>query len=460
MTSRLSFSRMIENDHSFTVGSRSYDSLHRNRLDYDRQRLIADALRAFRLNPLVRRIVKLYRYFALGGNLSIEVRQKPGAHARRVIPQERLIRTQKFLQEFWQHPLNQLDEQVHEWFDERTLTGELFLLFSVDPSGMCLVRAVPAESITSIRCAPNDYRQELTYHTGTLEDKAWPAYDPLQGQVNFMRHYVINRPVGSTWGESDLFPLLPWISRYTGWLENRATLNYWRQIFVWVVKGKYKSSEERLARQKEIEASPPRPGAILVGDESETWETVSPELDSFEAGADGLALKKQIASGAGIPIHYLAEPESATRTTAEAAGTPTFRNFEDYQNSFFNILRDVAGIACRVRRTFDPGLLPEPQFVIHGQDITEKDNTALSLAFSRSVQAAGELYDRKMIDTREFLRLAYQSAGQVYDGQSDQPEGLHRPLNANKSRAVPGNPSIKTPPIQIDPETGEVLETV
>ena len=459
MASRLTFNRIFENDQSFTVGSRSYDHLHRNRLDYDRQRLIADALRAFRLNPLVRRIVKLYRYFALGSNLTIEIRDKPALFVKKVIPQDKVNRTRKFLHEFWHHPLNQLDDQVQEWFDERTLTGELFLLFSVDATGMCLVRAVPSESITSINTALNDYRQELTYHTGSLEDKAWPAYDPQAEQACFMRHYVINRPVGSTWGESDLFPLLPWISRYTGWLENRATLNYWRQIFVWVVKGKYKSSEERTARQKEIEARPPQPGAILVGDESETWETVSPQLDSFEAGADGLALKKQIASGAGIPIHYLAEPESATRTTAEAAGTPTFRNFEDYQNSFFNILRDVASIACRIRRTYDPGILPNPEFVIHGQDITEKDNAALSLAFSRSIQAACELYDRKMIDTREFLRLTYQFAGQVYDEQTDQPEGLHRPLNVNKTRPVTSSPSLKTPPIPIDPETGEALET-
>ncbi len=75
-----------------------------------------------------------------------------------------------------------------------------------------------------------------------------------------MRHYVINRPVGSTWGESDLFPLLPWIARYTGWLENRATLNYWRQVFVWSIKGKFASAAEREARQKEIESHPPTPG--------------------------------------------------------------------------------------------------------------------------------------------------------------------------------------------------------
>lgn len=451
MTEQANFSLVKETDNTITVGSASYDNLHRNRLDYDRQHLIDQAVRAYRLNPLARRIVKLHRYFALGENVSIQLKGKSN---------NKQTRTQKFIQDFWKHPVNVMDDQVSEWFDERTLTGELFLLFTVDQAGMTLVRAVPAEQIAEIVTAGNDYRQELAYKTSTFDDEGYPAYDRTGQQTMFMRHYVINRPVGSTWGESDLFPLLPWIARYTGWLENRATLNYWRQIFVWVVKGKYKSKEERQARQAEIEARPPRPGAILVGDESETWETVSPELDAFEASADGLALKKQIAAGAGIPIHYLAEPESSTRTTAEAAGTPTFRNFLDYQVSFFNILKDVLGIAIKIRSLFDGSINSEPEIEVYGQDITERDNATLSLAFGRLVEGAGELFDRKMIDTKEYLRLVYQFSGQPFDEDQEVKEGLHRPLNTNKTKPNQGNPAISPTPPKTDPETGDVIEEV
>jgi hypothetical protein len=211
-------------------------------------------------------------------------------------------------------------------------------------------------------------------------------------------------------------------------------------VFVWVVKGDYSSPEDRLARQEELIANPPQPNSILVGDSSETWDTLSPKLDSFEAGADGLALKKHIAAGAGLPLHFLAEPESSTRTTAEAAGTPTFKNFADYQASFYNILRDVIQTACEVRRRVDASILPRPEIDIHGGDISERDNGSLALAFQRAVEAAGELYDRKMIDTAEMLRTAYQFGGMTFDEAGLPTEGLRRPLS-NRVR-----PQVTTSP--------------
>ena len=74
---------------------------------------------------------------------------------------------------------------------------------------------------------------------------------------------------------------------------------------------------------------------------------LSPQLESQEAGEDGLALKKMIAAGAGIPLHFLAEPESATRTTAEAAGGPTYRRLEQRQQYFCWLVADVARAALR-----------------------------------------------------------------------------------------------------------------
>ena len=128
-------------------------------------------------------------------------------------------------------------------------------------------------------------------------------------------------------------------------------------------------------------------------------------------------------------MHYLAEPESSTRTTAEAAGTPTFKNFADYQQSFFNILRDVLTIACRIRRTYDSSVQAAPEFAIHGADISERDNSVLALAMQRAYEPLSDMYDRKMIDTKELMRLTYNFAGQVYDEEQQQPDGLRKPLS-------------------------------
>jgi hypothetical protein len=454
MTDSIHFSNVKETDNTITVGSASFDQLHRNRLDYDRLKLIEQSLKAYRLNPLARRIVKVYRYFALGSNVTIEIKAKPENFIKRAISQDRLNRTRKFIHDFWHHPINKLDDQIPEWFDERSLTGDLFLLFSVDASGMPLVRAVPAETITKIDTRSNDYRQETTYHTGEIDDKAWPAYDPLaldgaDSITPFMRHYVINRPVGCNFGESDLFPVLPWIARHTGWLENRASLNYYRSLFVWVLTGTYPSEADRLARQNQLDMNPPTPNSILVKNASETWEALAPKLDAADANEDGLALKKEIALGVGIPLHYLSEPEGSTRTTAEAAGTPTFRNLQDYQQSFFNAIKDVLLISCNIYSKVK-NLMTDFEIDIHGQEISERDNATLALAFARAVPQVAEMYDRHMIDTAEFLRLAYSFAGEVYDEEPTK-EGLRRPLSAKSSGAPSGN-APSTPPNAKDPK--------
>ncbi len=250
--------------------------------------------------------------------------------------------TRQFLQDFWQHPLNHMDSRVIDWCDELTRTGELFILVTTDAGGMSYVRAVPALDVAEITCAENDLEQETLF---TLKDgRAYPGRTVAlnsEGNPPFLLHYAVNRPVGALHGESDLAPLLKWLARYSGWLEDRARLNRFRTTFLYAITLKGSTGAERIKRQAELNLNPPSPGSLLVKDDSETWETLAPRLESSDANEDGLAIKKMIAAGAGIPLHFLAEPESATRTTAESAGGPTFRHFEQRQEFVLWMLRDL-----------------------------------------------------------------------------------------------------------------------
>jgi len=138
-------------------------------------------------------------------------------------------------------------------------------------------------------------------------------------------------------------------------------------------------------------------------------------LESADASADGLALKKMIASGAGVPLHFLAEPESATRTTAEAAGSPTYRHFEQRQRIFLWLLGDVLRAVLQRRAQVDPALDAAAPLVLRGADLSNKDNATLAAALGQVMEALGGLRDRKLIDDAELLRLAYRFAGEVVD---------------------------------------------
>ena len=396
---------VIEDDNSFLVGVRRLDESPRDRLDPDRESVLEACLTAWRSDPLARRLVELTSEYVVGGGVDLEC-----DHAL----------SQDFLRAFWGHPLNRMPIRMVELCDELTRSGNLFLLVSTDRVGMSYLRVVPAADIDRIESAENDIEQELAFVD--KDGQVYAAYDAagdgLGEQGDFspvMLHYAINRPAGAQWGESDLAPLLVWLRRYAAWLEDRMRLNRFRNAFIYRVKAAFTSEAARRTRQLELAANPPSPGSILVTDESEDWSVISPKLEALDAQTDGLALKKMIAAGAGVPMHFLAEPEGATRTTAEAAGGPTHRKFEQRQRFFLWLLRDLLSVVLQRRALVDGRVDPKATVAVHGADISARDNVALAQSGELIGGLFENLYQAGLIDAREYLRVVYRFVGEEAD---------------------------------------------
>jgi len=385
-----------ETENTITLGSSAWDSNFRDRLSYDRKKILDQAINAWRSNPIARRIIQLTTEFVIGDGLAFQTKN---------------ARAQKFLSEFWNHPLNNLTEQLPEWADEAWRTGDLFILFSVDEGGMIYVRALPSESIGVIKTAENDYRQELLYKRDEMDESPWPSFvgvDRDPPYKSFVLHFPLCRAIGASFGESDLSPILYWIGLYRQWLEDRARLNYFRQMFSFVLQRPFTSQAEKEKYMRDFAAKlPKKSGGVLGLDPNESLTALFPNLAAFEAGADGLALKRMIAIGAGIPLHYLAEPEESTRTTAEAAGTPTFKHFKHRQNYLKNALLSVLQTALAVRHQYDSHITASAEVLITAPDITERDNSILALALQRFVTGFAPIYNAKLVDENEFIRLVY-----------------------------------------------------
>lgn len=134
---------------------------------------------------------------------------------------------------------------------------------------------------------------------------------------------------------------------------------------------------------------------------------MSPKLEAMDAYNDGIALKKMIAAGAGIPLHFLAEPESATRTTAESAGEPTYRKYEQRQQVMISILRDILRIAIERKSMLDRRMDSKAEIEVHASDVSARDNEGLARAGAEIRNTAMGLYRAGMIDKDEVLRLVY-----------------------------------------------------
>lgn len=421
-------SSMAETDDTIIIGTRTGRDIFRDRMNWDRRTIISETLLAWRTNPIARRITDAIVEFVVGDGMVPDIKHKPTAAA---------------VHEFWEHPLNNLDEQIPEWVAEQSRTGDLFVLCSVDPSdGSTFVRGVPSEQIQEIQTFGNDYRQETFYIQQDLGAPPYPAYDPLDPeQTQFMLHFPVNRVVGSTFGEADLTPSLKWLGRLSTLLNDRVIMNHLRNLIVYIVKVKGLDAKARKQREDEINANPPQPGGIVVNDESEVWGTLSPNMQSFDAQMDIIAIKKHIAAGIGLPMHYLAEPESSTRTTAEAAGTPTFRKFKMRQNSFKRALATMCAIAVVKKVHFTKKRLQAAGIAIRADDVTERDNSNLALAAARIEPVLADLFDRELIDEPTYLLLFYEMLGKDYDTDAKQPKGIRADVRRESGQPTPTDPN-------------------
>lgn len=426
---------VAETENTITLGSSNWDLNFRDRLNYDRTNILTQAITAWRSNPIARRIIELTTEFVIGEGWTFTA----------------AARVDKLLKEFWNHPLNNLDEQLPEWADEAWRTGDLFLLVSVDGGGQVYVRALPSEGIGVIETANNDYRQEKLYKRDAIDENPWPAYDPDVDQTAFILHFPLSRAVGASFGESDLSHILYWIGLYRQWLEDRARLNFFRQLFSFVLTRPFTSQAEKDVYMREFAAKmPKKSGGVLGLDTNETLAALKPELASNDAENDGLALKRMIAAGAGIPMHYLAEPESSTRTTAEAAGTPTFKHFKRRQQFLANVVRSLLRTVVDIRRKTVSNLPANPEIKINVPDITERDNANLAIAVQRIVTAFAPIYNAQLIPPREFIRLVYRFVSEPMPAEI----GDFQPVNirggASKLPTTDPNVDPNNPP-PVDP---------
>jgi hypothetical protein len=382
-----------------------------------------DALEAWRKNFLIRQIVRLTTAYVVGDGITLKA-----GHP--------YVTT--FLPEFWNHRQNHISRRLSAWCDELTRSGELFIaLFTNAADGMSYVRAVPARSIERVETDPEDYEKELYYYErvqNQIELKKWPS--PLTATLTpysllptpVLLHFAVNQPVGATRGESDLTPILPWARRYTEWLKDRIRFNRVRteMAAAWI---KIADDSQLERKRRQYEQNPPTGGNIFVTGPAEELSFPSANIAAGDASPDGLALRLAIAAGADIPLHYLGEGQTATRTTAEAMGDPTRRHYRMRQLDFAAMLCSLAEQAylrrCEVlgvHRTFDV------QIEADMPDVSREDNTTLATAANTIVQAFSTMAGHGWIDDETAVRLAFKFAGEVLTDEQIK-DILAKPVN-------------------------------
>ncbi|CAA9292671.1 MAG: hypothetical protein AVDCRST_MAG26-4219 [uncultured Chloroflexia bacterium] len=389
---------------------------------HEQQEALADALEAWRVNALARRIVGLTTDYVVGAGIGV-ASSTPWVD--------------EWVQRFWSHPKNRMATRALWFCDELTRSGELFPVLSTNAvDGMSYVRAVPARQIDQIETLDGDYETALSFHQVdarglALAGRTWIAFDHPDRELvarsaQVMLHLAVNRPVGATRGAGDLDPVLKWLKRYNAFLEARLALNLHASAFVYDVTLKGATPEQLHKRKSEL-AQPPAAGSVLVHGDDESWTVNRPQIAGWDASPDGKALVGMIGAGSATPSHWLNSLESgSTQATAAEMGGPALRHYENRQQVFGGFLLDLTYAALEQARARGalrhrghevqrPLERDEYGLSLRVAEMAKADNLQLAQAAKAIVDSFGRLHDKGLIDDAALVDLAYRFAGELVD---------------------------------------------
>ena len=377
------------------------------------RQLLLDAYEAYCTNPLAYAVIEQGTNFVLGGGV-----RATAADAR----------VQRAIDRFWHDPENRLDLRVYAIQTELSLFGEQFLRAFTDPAtGRVVIRQLDPLAIEAIETDPDDierprrylYRppnERSVYSSGGAGSEArGDGANTLDGEwipAAEVDHFAINRVSNARRGRSDLAPILPWLIRYKEWLLDRVRINRSKGAFLYdvTVTGGRRDDLERLRR--EYEAYPPEPGSILFHNEVESWRAVQPNIGADDVRDDGRALRLMIATGAGVPEHYLSEGGNANRATASEMGLPAIKRFQRRQEYLRGLLTRV------VRRALDAQVAAgrlsaraDRRFTVTFDELVADSRDVRVAWLSQATDALATATDRGWVSGTEARRLWWRLAG-------------------------------------------------
>lgn len=372
-----------------------------------RQANLADAFSAWRTNPLARRIVALTTDYVLGDGITVDSQRRDVA---------------RWVRAFWHHRQNQMPQRLPRMLAEQALAGELFVVLHRNPvDGLSYVRHLPAGSVPAVKWRPGDYEQltEIGERVqGELGLKWWPVYQPDQPEATaaapaVVVHFPINRPIGATRGEGDLDAVLYWLQQYSAWLDGRSQLNAAKSAFYYDVEvdGTPQDVEDARRRYRQ----PPAKGSVVVHSRAEKHTVQKPNIGADDAEADGRALRLMVATGAHLPLHFLAEVMAGTTLGSSVQmNEPTFRHYAARQAQAAEMITTLLTVAYqRAAELGQARPYADLKLRLGLPEIQRDDNKALAEAARQIAEAFALMKTHSLDRDPRMVRLIYRFAGEL-----------------------------------------------
>jgi hypothetical protein len=210
---------------------------------------------------------------------------------------------------------------------------------------------------------------------------------------------------------------LPWLRRYSRWLEDRVRLNAAVRAFLWIVHAPARLRADLQERYRQ----PPEPGSVVIAEkDAESWEAVTPNLHASDAEKDGRAIRWMIVSGGpGTGLIDIGEGEDANQATGAVMQEQRRRFLRRRQSYLVYLLSDLL-LHAYCRRSLatleSSDVTSRSDLIVKAPDISPEDNNELAsaaLSMMQSISTLVHITGESDAFKRMALRLFAKFAGEA-----------------------------------------------
>ena len=329
-------------------------------------------------------------------------------------------KVKEVLDDFWKDPINRWDLKQFTRVLELGLFGELIMPVKVNPmNGKVRMSYIDPLEVERVDTLPNNVeipvhvvlkggnRHSIEHVSGpgaghdhdfpkSAEEKARTlnvirpdedinskTHDKLVGDTFF---FAINKVSNATRGSSDLFCVIDWLELHEQFLMGIHEAADAKSSVVWdvTVEGADPKTLERFKR----EFGRITKGMTRFHNEKVKIDPKAPELGTTDLEAHASVLKRHIATGLGLPEHWLSDPGGANRATAAEMGVPTTRRLRSRQKFVVNMMEYIFDFV--LDQAIIAGRLPEDvdrTFAVMAPQVWPIDTQRITTSLVTAAQA-------------------------------------------------------------------------
>lgn len=340
---------------------------------------------------------------------------------------------QGVLDRFWSDPINDLDAKLEKKLRELSLFGEQCWPVAINAvSGHVRLGYLDPGLIATVVVDPDNAEQPIGIVT--VKDRKGVARrfrvivngdeSVFTERTRGIRqsfsdgecfYFKVNDLSTSRRGRSDLRAPADWVDAYDQFLFGEAERYNFLRAFVWDVTLAGATPEQVDDRAKKITA--PRPGAVRVHNDSESWQALTPELGAYESSAAGRLFRNHVLGGATIPEHWFGGGGDVNRATGESMGEPTLKVFTMRQRAVKHLLQTMGRYVIRqhlLAREGEPAI-DDPRLSVSAvfPEMTARDTTKYAAALVQVVTAVNMAIEAGRLSEETGLLLIAAVAAQL-----------------------------------------------